>query len=373
MRVLALNPFHGGSHRAFIEGWIQHSRHEFTLLTLPDRHWKWRMRQAAVHFAQQLSQVPYVDQRWDTLWVTDMLNLAEFRGLCRDDVRQLPSVMYCHENQLTYPTRGDEGDLERDLHFGVTNVISALAADEVWWNSRFHRDEFLTALSEMSRLLPDRTLTLAADEIRKKSNIFPPGIEGFPPRWTATHDSPPHILWAARWEHDKQPELLFAALERLDHEGIAFEISVIGQSYREMPVCFHEARERFADRIRNWGYLDSRETYRDVLQSADIYVSTAAHEFFGIAAVEAIAAGCYPLLPRRLSYPELVNNQPDFLYAGDSASLSQRLTELITTREQERNFSEAAEPARLAVERFLWKNLVPLMDDQLEAFCKGTK
>ena len=110
-----------------------------------------------------------------------------------------------------------------------------------------------------------------------------------------------------------------------------------------------------------------------MLQSADIYVSTAAHEFFGIAAVEAIAAGCYPLLPRRLSYPELVNNQPDFLYAGDSASLSQRLTELITTREQERNFSEAAEPARLAVERFLWKNLVPLMDDQLEAFCKGTK
>ncbi|MEZ6055017.1 MAG: DUF3524 domain-containing protein, partial [Planctomycetaceae bacterium] len=102
MRVLALNPFHGGSHRAFIDGWMRHSRHDFTLLTLPACHWKWRMRQAAIHFARLLREPEYSQQTWDVLWVTDMLNLAELRGLCDSRIRQLPVVMYFHENQLTY-------------------------------------------------------------------------------------------------------------------------------------------------------------------------------------------------------------------------------------------------------------------------------
>ncbi len=366
MRVLALNPFHGGSHRAFIDGWMRHSRHEFTLLTLPDRHWKWRMRQAAIHFAEQLGEPAYAQQTWDVLWVTDMLNLAEFRGLCRDDLRQLPSVLYFHENQLTYPTRGEQHDRQRDLHFGFTNVVSALAADSVWWNSQFHWDEFLTALGELCRQVPDRTLTSAADTIREKSHIYTPGTDAFPKRDPDGNNTTTHILWAARWEHDKQPELFFAALEKLDQAGLPFKISVIGQSYREAPACFLAARERFGDRIRHWGYLESAEAYRTVLQSSDIYVSTASHEFFGIATVEAISAGCYPLLPHRLAYPELIQDQQEFLYSGDSQSLYGRLAELITSHQQGGDLTRSAEPARRAVERFSWEKVAPRMDDRLE-------
>ena len=38
-----------------------------------------------------------------------------------------------------------------------------------------------------------------------------------------------------------------------------------------------------------------------------MFVSTATHEFFGLAAAEAIATGLYPLLPERLAYPELLS------------------------------------------------------------------
>ena len=51
MRILALEPYYGGSHRAFLDGWVQRSRHEWTLHTLPPNKWKWRMRHAAVTLA----------------------------------------------------------------------------------------------------------------------------------------------------------------------------------------------------------------------------------------------------------------------------------------------------------------------------------
>src|SRR5664279_4809420 len=52
-RILALEPYYGGSHRAVLDGLVQRIDAEWTLLTLPARKWKWRMRGAAITMAQE--------------------------------------------------------------------------------------------------------------------------------------------------------------------------------------------------------------------------------------------------------------------------------------------------------------------------------
>jgi glycosyltransferase involved in cell wall biosynthesis len=80
---------------------------------------------------------------------------------------------------------------------------------------------------------------------------------------------------------------------------------VLGQSFQRQPAIFAEAHQKLADKIIHFGYVESHQEYIKLLCQADIIVSTAIHEFFGISVIEAVRAGCMPVLPNRLSYPEL--------------------------------------------------------------------
>ena len=289
-RILALDTYHGGSHRAFLDGWTRHSRHRFTPLTLPPYKWKWRMRHAAVTFAERVASLVESGQHWDVLFCTDMLNLAEFLGLCPLEVRRLPSVVYFHENQLTYPRRRDD---PRDLHFAFTNMTTGLAADRVWFNSAFHRRSFLGALGEWLKRMPDHRPTGVVRRIRDRSEIHYPGVAvAVAAERSERTPGPLRILWAARWEHDKDPDTFFRALYQLQAATCPFRVSVLGQSFGDVPACFDLAAHRLADQIDRWGYLPDRQDYLAALCAADVCVSTAQHEFFGIAAGEAALAGC---------------------------------------------------------------------------------
>lgn len=81
---------------------------------------------------------------------------------------------------------------------------------------------------------------------------------------------------------------------------------MLGECFGEVPPEFASAKEKFAPHILHWGYCESKEDYFKILQDADIVVSTALHEFFGVSIVEAIIAGCFPLCPNRLVFPEYV-------------------------------------------------------------------
>ena len=373
MKVLALQPFFGGSHQQFHEGWVKHSGHDWTTIALPDRHWKWRMRHSAIHFAQEVGERVREGQHWNAIVCTDMMNVAEFRGLT-PTIRDVPLIVYFHENQFAYP---DRFGLERDRHFAFTNFVSMIAADQVWFNSRFNRDSMLAALHVQSKQWPDYVSQTEIDSLSDKLIVQRPGVEIPSLDWHVVErirreriasGQPLHLIWAARWEHDKNPAGLLEALRKLRGQNVPFRLSVVGQQYRTVPEEFETIRTEFADAVQLWGYQPDRPSYWKALCESDIFLSTAKHEFFGLAAAEAIASGAYPLLPDRLAYPEL-------LQIGESSAVGQHaygqtpddLASHITLLHQHRDWFDSSALATAFRDQLAWSLRAKQMDDALIA------
>jgi glycosyltransferase involved in cell wall biosynthesis len=226
LRIHLISPYHGGSHQAWAEGWQQASQHELTLHTLPDRFWKWRMHGGAVTLARRFLASNATP---DLMMATDMLDLTTFLALTRQRTARVPTAVYLHENQLTYPLPQDgrTGPMrrqlgERDHHYAFINFSSMLAADHIFFNSRYHLDSFFEALPNFLKHFPEYNELGSVPILQKKSQVLPVGIAfqrlavAYPPQANAT----PLILWNQRWEYDKNPELFFAALYAVAEAGI---------------------------------------------------------------------------------------------------------------------------------------------------------
>jgi len=345
-RLLVLEPYFGGSHRRFTEGLVQYGEWTVDLLTLPAHGWKWRMRFAAPYFARLVGE----DADYDGVFCSSMLDVAAFRGIGPGWLRTVKLVTYFHENQFVYPSRQKD---ERDIHFAVTNLTTAIASDRVVFNSAFNRSSFFAGAGELLRHLPDMEDGINLKEILQKSSVLYPGmdftgIDSKPEVTGSSGEEPPLIIWNHRWEHDKDPARFFEILHILKGKNVPFRLALLGQTFRNIPRAFSEAEHCLGEKIVYSGYAP-RELYCMLLRQGDVVVSTALHEFFGMAVVEAVRAGCRPLLPNGLSYPELFGEE--YLYGEDE--LEQRLTASLRLGRLSRD-----EAVRLT-EKFSWPRLMP--------------
>jgi glycosyltransferase involved in cell wall biosynthesis len=313
MNVLFLEPWYGGSHRRFLDGLVAHSRHDVRPVTMAARSWKWRMQGGAVTLAEKAREATADGWEPDLVVAADMTNLPAFLALTRDRFAGVPVLLYLHENQLTYPIR-EEDRAGRNLTYAYVNVLSMLAADRVVFNSQFHHDEFFGALPDLLRRFPDYTHVGHLPGLRAKSGVLHLGIDlaaldAAAPAAQARRirePGPPVILWNHRWEYDKDPEAFFRVVNRLDDVGARFRLVLAGETFAETPPAFAEGFRRYADRVLHYGFAESFDDYASLLWRSDVVVSTSRHEFFGLSMLEAIHCGCHPLLPDRLTYPELV-------------------------------------------------------------------
>ena len=316
MRILIIEPFFTGSHRRWAEELQRYSGHQVDIMSLPGRHWKWRMHGAAVSLARQFNELTQLP---DLILATDMLDLTTFLALTRRKSASVPTALYFHENQITYPWSPTDEDvkLQRDNHYGFINYTSALAADKVFFNSAYHQESFLDALPGFLRQFPDKRELSGVEAVRTKSEILYLGmnLRKFDKYSRGDKNEVPVLLWNHRWEYDKNPTEFFESLFRLKAENVDFQLIVSGEQYRSAPRIFAEAKEKLADRILHFGYAADFEEYARLLRRADILPVTSRQDFFGGSVIEAIYCGCLPLLPRRLAYPEHV--PAAYLYEDD--------------------------------------------------------
>lgn len=164
-----------------------------------------------------------------------------------------------------------------------------MVADNVVFNSNYNRDSFLLGIKPFLKIMPDYRppdMENFVRSIAKKSETlyYPIQFSHIPLMHERTREkSVLHILGNARWEHDKNPESFFRILLRLKEENVRFKLSVLGETFTDVPLIFEDAKEKLKDEIVEWGFLPSKEEYYAAVSRCNVSLSTAIHEFFGVA------------------------------------------------------------------------------------------
>jgi len=300
-RILLLSGYDAASHIQWRNSLIQNMpMFQWHVLSLPPRHFQWRIRGNALSWLDH----PYMKESWDLIIATSMVDLASVKGF-HPNLANVPCIYYVHENQFAFPlSRQQQANVEPQM----VNIFSALSADCILFNSQWNQQSFMQGVTALLQKLPDHVPQGVPQRLLSKSQVLPVPVadELFTSKRDGYNWSCPHIVWNHRWEYDKGPERLLALLRALKQNNVNFRLSVVGEQFRKWPHAFDEIKHEFSAVIENWGFMESRQAYNQLLKEADIVLSTALHDFQGLAMLEAMASGCIPLAPNRLAYPEYV-------------------------------------------------------------------
>ena len=302
MKVLLLSAYDADSHKRWRRGLVSAlSDWQWTVLSLPPRYFSWRIRGNSLSWGRGEAR-DTLKQEWDLIVVTSMTDLSALRGLV-PEIAQIPTAVYFHENQFDYP-RSEEAfaSIEPQL----LNIYTALSGDLLIFNSEYNRSSLLAGAEELLHRFPDQVPKGICREIADKSVILPVPLESSVFLPEVQKAERPTYVWNHRWEYDKGPDILYAALRRFGRQGIPYTLHVVGQQFRRQPAEFAHIKKLLEKQgaLGAWGFREDPQEYRQLLAESHAVVSTARHDFQGLSVLEAVAAGCQPLVPDSLAYPE---------------------------------------------------------------------
>ena len=362
MKIAIIEPYYTGSHTSWIEGIQKYSSHDIKVFSLPGRHWKWRMQGACVTLADEFIKSNFTP---DLILVTDMLHLPVFLSLTKEITHSIPTVIYFHENQITYPLSERDSDVKnsRDNHYGYINYLSSLTADHILFNSNFHMDSYLQALPHFLQSFPDYNNVETVHNIKEKSSVLYIGMDlkKFDNCKINNDNHIPVILWNHRWEYDKNPDDFTNILLQLEKKNIPFELVIIGNAANNIPECFAILERKLKERIIKFGSAQTFKEYAQWLHRADIIPVTSNQDFFGISLMEAMYCKTIPLLPERLTFPELIDMHKFKNYFYTKNDMLEKLIYFC------KKFAEIdRNDFFLIAQQYDWSNMISVYDETFE-------
>ena len=142
---------------------------------------------------------------------------------------------------------------------------------------------------------------------------------------------PPTVLGVMRLTTVKRA-LPLARMLRAVAARTALDAVIVGDGPQRPALQDHLRRHGLDDKVRLTGALD-RAAVRDAMATASVFVAPAYRESFGIAALEARAAGLPVVAPANSGVASLVRHGREGLLGRDDDELAGHLVELLTNHE----------------------------------------
>lgn len=278
------------------------------------------------------------------------------QGTVRDD-RRFPTYTGHPESSLTYDALSGEEladyrnslatalgtivkreriDLVHAQHLGLLAVEAASTGARVVVTSHGSelgllaraRDTRWAELHQLARLLAPRTVSVSEAVRSTIQAIFGPDItlgpvigNGFDPLIFSGTGGTPHrlrpsatVVIGGRMVAYKRFDLALAGLAGArDLTGIEIDVDVVGDGPLRADVEAWASASRLPHRFA--GLLDQREL-AGLLRGAQLFVSTAIDEPFGLLALEAAGTGCPVVIPRRSGLAEMLSSASGRLVDG---------------------------------------------------------
>jgi alpha-1,3-mannosyltransferase len=178
------------------------------------------------------------------------------------------------------------------------------------------------------------------------------------------------FLFVGRVTRNKRVDLLLRAFAAMRTSIPQFELRVVGEDWKgEVDGLRSLAGELgIGDRVTFVGAVSDPELVEEYAR-AQVFVSASEHEGFGISAVEAMAAGCVPVLSdiaafRRLVTPGGNGVLVDFADASGAGAALASLAEA--------DLGAWGRAAAASVERFGWERTMPRWVELYRAAVRGS-
>jgi len=167
------------------------------------------------------------------------------------------------------------------------------------------------------------------------------------------------MLFVGRFSKNKRIEDLLSVAALLKKQGLKFKLKILGNDFEGLLPEFKKTVEKqsLSDNVQIITGVSDPEL-KKAYSKAEFFVSASEYEGFGISAIEAMAAGCIPILNDIDSFNQFVKDGNNGFIADFARheKTAEKISKILCLKASEK--SRLLKAAREKAKEFDWRNVV---------------